>query len=103
MAVSRSIDATALVLLVLAAFAGRGGGGRGAAGLVFLTAFLIGTAAGYRVAAAAFRWGRRRQGRDPEPSRGAARMLGGFIGFWLKLLVGFAFWALLLQFFQRVY
>lgn len=97
--------AAALILLVISAWAGEAAlpATSTASKLLFLAMALTGTASGYRAAQSAFRLGRRRQGRDPEPSRGAARILGGFIGFWLKLLAGFAFWALLLQFFRRVY
>jgi hypothetical protein len=97
--------AAALVVLVVAAWVGEAalGGKSAGAAILFLATALTGTAAGYRAARSAFRLGRRRQGRDPEPSEGAARLLGGFIGFWIQLIVGFAFWALLLQFFKRVY
>lgn len=71
--------------------------------LAFLASFAAGTAAGYRVVRAAFRRGRQRQGRDPEPGPpNALKMFGAFFGFWIKLLLGFAFWALLVSFFRRV-
>jgi hypothetical protein len=98
-AVRALLDAGALAGLILGAALGA----RHRAGGVLFIALCLGSASGYRVIGAAFRRGRRRQGRDPEPSRGAARILGGFIGFWIKLILGFACWALLLQFFQRVY
>ena len=97
--------AASLILLVVSAWAGEATARSKSAGelLVFLVSLLAGTASGYRAIREAFRLGRRRQGRDPEPSRGAARILGGFIGFWIKLILGFACWALLLQFFRRAY
>jgi hypothetical protein len=100
-ALRRLLDAGALAGLILAAALGASDSDR--AGCLFMLGALAGTASGYRLIDTAFRLGRRREGRDPAPSRGAARLIGGFIGFWLKLLLGFAFWALLLQFFKRVY
>jgi hypothetical protein len=71
--------------------------------LLFLLSAVVGVAAGWRVAHAAFRWGRRRRrgGEEPEPAEGPARVIGGFIGFWIKLILGFLLWALLLQFFRQ--
>lgn len=105
MAVRRALDALALAVLVLAGWIGEehpsSRGGTDA--LLFLAAFVAGTAAGYRLASAAFRWGRRRRGQDPVPGpRSPARLLAGFVGFWIKLLIGFTFWALVLQFFRRL-
>jgi hypothetical protein len=104
-AVRRVLDLLALVALVLAGWIGeehppsRGGGDA----LLFLGACAAGTAAGYRLASAAFRWGRRRRGQDPEPGPPSpARFLAKFVGFWVKLLIGFTFWALVLQFFKRI-
>lgn len=73
------------------------------ASLLFVLSLVAGLAGGWRVAHAAFRWGRRRRrgGQEPESSEGAARVIGGFIGFWIKLILGFLLWALLLQFFRR--
>lgn len=105
MALRRVLDFLALVVLVLAGWIGeehppsRGGGNA----FIFLGAFAAGTAAGYRLASAAFRWGRRRRGQDPERGPSSpARFLAAFVGFWIKLLIGFTFWALVVQFFQRI-
>jgi hypothetical protein len=98
--------AAALILLGVSAWIGEAtyATKSTASSLLFLAAAGAGTAAGYAMVGGAFRLGRRRPGREPEPpSPGPLRVMGGFVGFWIKLLLGFAFWALLLQFFRRAY
>jgi hypothetical protein len=68
----------------------------------FLTSALLGTLAGFRLAWSAFRWGRWRRGRDPEPPppnpddvvRPMLRFIGCSVGSMICAAVGFAFWAL---------
>ena len=103
MALRRFYDALGCVLLVVSAVWGEAtiDGRSLRSNLLFLLAAVLGVAAGWRVAHAAFRWGRRRRrGEEPPPAEGAARVIGGFIGFWIKLIFGFILWALLLQFFR---
>jgi hypothetical protein len=100
-ALRRFYDALGAVFLVAAAALGEA---TVQVTLLFLLSAVVGVAAGWRVAHAAFRWGRRRRrgGEEPEPAEGPARVIGGFIGFWIKLVLGFLLWALLLQFFRGV-
>ena len=68
----------------------------------FLASMLLGTLAGCRLAWSAFRWGRRRRGRDPErpPSnpddvvRPMLRFIGCSVGSLICTAAGFACWAL---------
>ncbi|HEX7898165.1 MAG TPA: hypothetical protein VF950_10420 [Planctomycetota bacterium] len=94
--------AAGLILLMVSAWVGERT--YASKSLFFLVAALAGTASGYAVIREVFRLGRRRPGRAPDPpSTGALRVMGGFVGFWVKLILGFALWALLLQFFRRAY
>ena len=104
LALRRALDALSLLLLVLAGWLAeehppsRGGSDA----FLFLAAFVVGTASGYRVASTAFRRGRRRRGQDPEPGRSGAAAMARFVGFWVKLAIGFVLWALLYAFFRRI-
>lgn len=103
MALGRSLHAGAwLLMLVVAAVIGESTIHSRSRSLLFLASAALGTYAGFRVAGGAFRWGRRRRGQDPEPGQGSAAALGRFLGFWVKLLLGFVVWALLVQFFKRM-
>ena len=79
-------------------------------GFAFLLSALAGTAAGFRIAWSAFRWGRRRKGRDPERRPLAPdevvvpmlRFMGCSVGSTICAGVGFACWLLATAFFRSI-
>ncbi len=76
----------------------------------FLGSALLGTLAGFRLAWSAFRWGRRRKGRDPEPAPAAPddivkpmlRFIGCSFGAVVCGIAGFICWALAATFFHSL-